>query len=140
MYVLTDMNNLVISIAKEIIRYPSKGIYVVDEDCLYTIELNVYTVDTIPEGVTPFRYYYTVDKGFYPFVPPEPEPEPKEPLEIIQEELAQVKADKNMLGMQLASLKISDFQKTQLINNLSAQIDDIKLEIIELEKTKGGET
>lgn len=141
MYIITKKET------DEIITITSKvenGNYdniIVDNFTIGTKNVYIHStdLDTLPEGVKPFIYCYTPEKGFYLYVPPEPTPEPKTPMEELRDDLDKVTQEKNMLGMELISLKLADFEKSKVLDSLGAEVVKLKLAQIPLSQPKGGE-
>lgn len=49
-----------------------------------------YEVFTIPEGIEPFKYYYTPEKGFYPYVEPQPSDQEQSENELLMSYVIEV--------------------------------------------------
>lgn len=134
MFVIVDKDNLITELSTDAVKLPN-GIHVKDKNYITLFESEIYEVTEVPEGIEPHTHCYTPEKGFYPYVPYEV---PKEPMEKLREDLDKVTQEKNMLGMELASMKLADFEKTKVLNNLGAEITNIKLSLI-MNGSKGGE-
>ncbi|MFC0414502.1 hypothetical protein ACFFHH_03415 [Cytobacillus solani] len=78
MYIITSASNVILAVTMTATRNIYGNIETSD-GIVGVLNANILKVETVPEGVAPFTYCYTPEKGFYPYVePPEPVPEQSE--------------------------------------------------------------
>ena len=92
MFILTDEKNKVL-VMGNIVEYVESYPHFVEQNTIYQIDgAVVHEVETVPDGVEPEKYCYTVEQGFYL------NPDWKEPTDPYQQGYDQAVLD--MLGVE----------------------------------------